>query len=224
MKTPTIPFVSFPKISRWSRDVIVTEKIDGTNAQIYIPEPGRCECGHDTTLHPGGGECSAVESGLQMQAERCGCLAFKNEVSIFAGSRNQWITPEKDNMGFARWVENNKTELLKLGPGSHFGEWWGPGIQRGYGLKEKKFSLFNVHRWGDGGKDVRPACCDVVPVLWRGPMDALDVPQIMTKLDYTGSIASPGFMRPEGIVIFCTAGGQLFKKTFEKDEGKEKNS
>lgn len=31
-------FQEFPKMGRWSRDVIVTEKIDGTNAQILIAE------------------------------------------------------------------------------------------------------------------------------------------------------------------------------------------
>ena len=29
-------FMGFPKIARYSREVIVTEKIDGTNACIYI--------------------------------------------------------------------------------------------------------------------------------------------------------------------------------------------
>ena len=41
----------------------------------------------------------------------------------------------------------------------------------------------------------------------------------MAKLKETGSIASPGFMNPEGVVIFHTGKVQvLFKKTFEKDE------
>lgn len=195
MSIPTIPFVEFPKISRWSREVIVTEKIDGTNAQIYI----------DETME-----------------------------NIYAGSRNKWITPTDDNMGFAKWVQAHKEELLKLGPGSHFGEWWGLGIQRSYGLKEKKFSLFNVSRWSD--QATRPACCDVVPTLFRGQMDELARPfllddkgrqwtdemtgleRIIENLRTKGSVAAPGFMRPEGVVIFCTAGGQLFKKTLEKDE------
>src|SRR5436305_1822690 len=65
---------------------------------------------------------------------------------VMAGSRTRWITPENDNFGFAKWVEANKSELMKLGVGHHFGEWWGSGIQRGYGLTkgEKRFSLFNV--------------------------------------------------------------------------------
>jgi len=185
MEKPNITFVEFPKISRWSRDVIVTEKIDGTNAQVYIDDL-----------------CT----------------------SIHAGSRNRWISTEDDNAGFAKWVEANREELLKLGPGSHFGEWWGQGIQRNYWLKEKRFSLFNVHRWD---VPTRPACCGVVPTLFKGNMndlvkeaypDATGIEVIMSILERDGSIAAPGFMKPEGIVIFCTAGGQLFKKTIDKDE------
>jgi len=33
-------FLKFPKMARYSRECIVTEKIDGTNAQIYITEDG----------------------------------------------------------------------------------------------------------------------------------------------------------------------------------------
>jgi hypothetical protein len=174
---PDIPFVEFPKISRYSREVVVTEKIDGTNAQVYVDEA---------------------------MAE------------VFAGSRSQWIGPDGDNFGFARWVAEHKEELLRLGPGSHFGEWWGAGIQRRYDLKEKRFSLFNVHRWSDD--TTRPACCGVVPVLWRGPFDQLDVEQILAKLKEGGSVASPGFMKPEGIVVFHTAAQWMLKKTIEKDD------
>ena len=177
MDKPNIEFINFNKISRWSREVIVTEKIDGTNSQIYIDDTG---------------------------------------TQIYAGSRNRWITPQDDNYGFAGWVERNKEELLKLGPGSHFGEWWGSGIQRNYGLKEKRFSLFNVSRWGE--EATRPKCCGVVPTLWRGNMDDLDADVLINLLRVEGSKAAPGFMKPEGIVIFCVAGGQLFKKTVEKDD------
>jgi hypothetical protein len=171
---PEIPFVGFPKISRFAREVIVTEKIDGTNAQIYV----------DDTM-----------------------------TNIYAGSRSQWITPDADNFGFARWVDEHTEELLKLGPGSHFGEWWGAGIQRRYGLTDKRFSLFNVSRWAEE----RPTCCGVVPVLWRGPFEELRVDQLITTLSTNGSVAAPGFMKPEGIVIFHVPSDTLFKKTIEKD-------
>jgi|WetSurMetagenome_2_1015567.scaffolds.fasta_scaffold273693_2 hypothetical protein len=174
---PNIPFVEFPKIARYSREVVVTEKIDGTNGQVYVNE---------------------------------------TMTDLWAGSRSQWITPEADNFGFARWVAENRDELLKLGPGSHFGEWWGAGIQRKYGLQEKRFSLFNTHRWSD--PETRPACCGVVPVLWRGPFNQLDANAVLAGLVEKGSVAAPGFMKPEGIVIFHTAAQWLLKKTIEKDD------
>jgi RNA ligase len=174
---PDIPFVEFPKIARYSREVVVTEKIDGTNGQIYITDAMN---------------------------------------QVFAGSRSRWIDSDNDNFGFARWVAEHKEELLKLGPGSHFGEWWGLGIQRRYDLKERRFSLFNTYRWSDAM--MRPACCDVVPILWQGPCDKLDASAILGKLKDSGSIAAPGFMQPEGIVIFHTAAQWLLKKTIEKDD------
>ena len=167
-------FNEFPKIARLSRECIITEKIDGTNGQIYIGEDGE----------------------------------------FLVGSRTRWITPENDNFGFARWAYDNKDDLMALGPGRHFGEWWGQGIQRGYALKEKRFSLFNVTRW----TEAHPPCCDVVPVLWRGIFETDAVLMCLRDLIETGSVASPGFMRPEGVVVYHVAANMCFKKTIEKDE------
>jgi hypothetical protein len=167
---PAIPFIEFPKIARLSREIIVTEKLDGTNAQIYIPDRPICFCGHADVDH----EMNVAY--LNRPCKICiggfTCTGYNQvEQQIFAGSRTKWITPEDDNKGFARWVEVNREKLLKLGPGSHFGEWWGSGIARGYGLTkgEKRFSLFNVSRWGPGGMDetLKPECCSVVPTLGR---------------------------------------------------------
>ena len=183
-----IEFKPFNKIARLSRECIVTEKIDGTNAQICITEDGE----------------------------------------FLVGSRSRWITPENDNFGFARWAYENKDELLKLGVGSHFGEWWGSGIQRGYGLVkgDKRFSLFNVGRWVkfNGNPELKdkqeycPDCCDVVPILYEGIFDTLIINGALLTLKEKGSLASPNFMKPEGVVIYHTASRSLFKKTIEKDE------
>lgn len=169
-------FVKFPKMARWSRDVLITEKIDGTSAQIYILDDG---------------------------------------VTMFTGSRTRWVTPESDNHGFARWCQERKDELLKLGPGRHFGEWWGAGIQRRYGMKEKVFSLFNSLRWTD---DVCPDCCRVVPILYHGPNVNGAIAGALDDLEMNGSKAAPGFMDPEGIVIYHIAAGVGFKKTIKGDE------
>lgn len=169
-----IDFIPFPKIARLNREVIVTEKIDGTNACVYVSEDG----------------------------------------GIIAGSRSRWIVPEDDNFGFARWVAEHAAELVTLGPGTHHGEWWGSGIQRKYGLTEKRFSLFNTSKWGEA----RPACCHVVPVLATGTNMRACVEDALAILRDGGSRAAPGFMKPEGVVAWHTAARTFFKVTLERDE------
>ena len=171
----TPEFRPFPKIPRLYRECVITEKIDGTNAQIHITESGE----------------------------------------IFAGSRNGWITPEKDNFGFAAWVRDNYVGLSALGVGVHFGEWFGAKIQRGYGLTDRRFALFNVGKWNAGNV---PSCCCVVPVLYEGIFSDNAVHDVLGRLQMSGSAIAPGYASPEGIIIFHKASGQLFKKTIEKDE------
>ena len=171
-------FIEFPKIARLNRECCVTEKIDGTNAQVHITEDGR----------------------------------------VIAGSRNRIVTLSDDNYGFAAWVAKNEEELRKLGPGRHYGEWWGAGIQRRYGLTgaDKRFSLFNVRRWSDDS--VRPACCGLVPILYTGPFLTNAIVGCIEDLRVNGSRAAPGFMKPEGVIIWHDAARVMFKATLEKDE------
>src|SRR5262245_45580571 len=107
-------FEPFPKISRLSKKAIVTEKIDGTNAQIFI---GNGFDEHENQEQ--GGEL------LYAWNDKLDC-----RLVLFAGSRNRWLrtSARDDNFGFAKWVKDNAEELIKLGPGRHFGEWWGKGI------------------------------------------------------------------------------------------------
>jgi len=169
-------FTAFRKIPRWKRTIVVSEKIDGTNAQLFFDEAGR----------------------------------------MFTGSRNRWITPAKDNAGFSRWAYEHEEELRALGQGHHFGEWYGLGIQRGYGLKEKRFALFNSSRWT--AENPPPACCQVVPVLYDGVMSEERINACVDSLRASGSVIAPGFDKPEGIVIYHVASGTMHKRTLENDE------
>jgi hypothetical protein len=193
-----VAFQGFPKISRYNREVIVTEKIDGTNAQIYIEDVPESEYTPLTGIY--------ADDGF-------GADGFVRVMR--AGSRNRWLSTSSDNFGFCNWVFSHAECFMQLGPGRHFGEWWGNGIQRGYGLPtgERRFSLFNVSRWGDH----RPMFCSVVPVLWRGLFEDFCIEDVMEDLRLGGSSASPGFNNPEGIVVYHTAANTLFKKTFESD-------
>jgi hypothetical protein len=47
----SVSFAEFPKMARLSRECIITEKIDGTNAQILITEEGEIYAGSRTRLN-----------------------------------------------------------------------------------------------------------------------------------------------------------------------------
>ena len=172
--------------------MVVTEKIDGTNAQIYI-------CKSE--------ECSTPEYILDQ----------RDGLVLLAGSRTRFLTPAADNFGFAAWVSQNTECLFKLGEGRHFGEWWGKGVQRGYGIEGRKFSLFNVSKWNE---ETKPECCSVVPTLYTGLFSVDKCDEILCDLQTKGSVAAPGFMNPEGIIAFHVAANIGFKKTIGNDGAK----
>lgn len=168
-------FQEWPSIARLSREMVITEKLDGSNSSICVTEAG----------------------------------------NVYAGSRSRWITPEDDNFGFARWVKEHEIGLAaELGVGLHFGEWWGKGIQRGYGLQEKRFSLFNTTRW----KDQVLSFCHVVPILYEGIFDTQIIDDVLESLRREGSSAAPSFMSAEGVVIFHTKSNTMYKKTLDKND------
>lgn len=127
------------------------------------------------------------------------CIVVSPEGVVSAQSRTRVITPGSDNYGFARWVAQNAVQLAQLGPGYHFGEWWGAGIQRRYGLAEKRFSAF----WGPG----LPGLVGQVPVMYEGEFSDVVLRACLHELAQNGSVACPGFDRPEGVVVSWAYGG-----------------
>jgi hypothetical protein len=199
-------FQAFPKIPRLRRDVVITEKIDGTNACIVIHKIVEPEPVPD-------GSVALVNTGEAM-------------FTVQAQSRNRLINPYDDNAGFARFVYDNAEPLAsRLGDGYHYGEWYGQKIARNYGLKEKRFALFNTKRWGflpcNTVTDTEwPELPQVfrVPILSSGVLSDELIDHALTHLRQHGSMAVPGFQKPEGIVVFHTASGQLYKVLLEGDE------
>lgn len=189
-----VEFEKFPKIQRLKGiRLVITEKIDGTNAQVYVPQ--------------------------------------NPEEPIQVGSRNRWITPGKstDNYGFAEWALEREAMLRRLGPGRHFGEWWGLGIgPRGH-KTPRKWSLFNALRYlDDNGKSYLPEPLSdlgvgVVPILYNGEFSMDAVEAAKEKLRTGGSLADPGHMNPEGIVCKVLGGGSepiVWKFCFENNDSK----
>jgi hypothetical protein len=208
-----VEFTPFAKVARLNRDITITEKIDGTNGAIVIT---------DDELLANWETGQFMGDGITVNVDGKAWL-------VYAQSRKRIITPKMDNHGFAKWVWDNSEKLAHiLGPGVHFGEWWGHGIQRGYGQEIKRFSLFNTSRWNDEtlGKQegwlLEPIGLGVVPVLYEGPFNREDIlppwDDALGDLRMFGSVASPGFMRPEGVVIYHHAANTMFKITLENDE------
>jgi hypothetical protein len=180
-------FAGFPKIPRWRRQWVATEKIDGTNASVWIDVPGA-------------------------------------PASFVAASRHRFLTLDEDNHRFAAWAHANEAVLRNhLGPGRHYGEWFGAGIQRKYGLTDKRFALFNrkLFAWLER-EDVPPehplkACgVTVVPELFSGDDPALVFEAAQRVLIEQGSVAVPGFLEPEGLVM-RHMDGAMFKWTLGGD-------
>jgi hypothetical protein len=81
-------FQAFPKIARLARECVVSEKIDGTNGQVYISH-------HSPELLKTLPPPVATFQGDDYFA--------MDVVSVWAGSRSRWLQPGKsnDNFGFA---------------------------------------------------------------------------------------------------------------------------
>lgn len=135
-------------------------------------------------------------------------------MQLLVGSRTRWIVPGDDNYGFAQFVYDNKQAFIeKLGQGQHFGEWAGPGINSGEGLKEKTFVLFDFWRYDPANL---PPQTVLVPVLYKGKFDLAQVKIAMDDLKTNGSKLAPGFMRPEGVVMQIK--GTRYKEVFAAEE------
>ena len=139
IKIPEETVAISPSIQRFSSETAyVTEKIDGTNGVIYVPK--------DPAL------------------------------PVLAGSRERWLThadgepptKQEDNFGFGVWVHERREELRRLGPGYHYGEFHGAGIQRNYDLPDKRWASFEYWR-----KDLNITGVCVVPVLYEGAADTI---------------------------------------------------
>lgn len=211
LSPPLLEFEGFPKIPRLAKlTTVITEKLDGTNGAVGIMAVTPAMAGHRDLSHP----------AVTHVTEEDGTDEPTSWI-VYAQSRKRLISPEDDNYGFATWVHDNAPTLVAdLGPGLHFGEWWGNGIQRGYGQRLKFFSLFNTGRWFnvyESGIFTTPNL-RVVPLLEVHQFDPQTIEDTLEDLMEHGSYAAP-FMNPEGIVIFMPGSNIMFKKT-ERDTPK----
>jgi len=202
-------FRSWGKTPRLFRDIVITEKIDGTNSAVIFEDVSLM----DVDLIPSD---ELIVRGPYLY-------------QVGAQSKNRLIYPGKttDHYGFAAWVKENREILFDtLGVGHHFGEWWGKGIQKRYGnLNYRVFSLFNTKKHRDTFLRTRFNDMDVmvesVPVLYEGEFSEEAIHEVAKELLKNGSVAAPFAPNVEGIVVYHTQSDQVYKFTFDnQDKGK----
>lgn len=191
-------FERFSKLTRLFRGIIVTEKIDGTNACIkFIP-----------TFN------SDKPWTLVVQSRNRIIVPGKKENDNFGFAT--WAHANADRL------------FEHLGYGRHYGEWFGSGISSNrYNIDYRGFVIFDSDLWAcQPGLDTRQIMPDGsflghTPVLYRGMNSESAVMAAATELRQNGSKMIPGCMRPEGIVIHHLPSKSSTKFTFDnEDKGK----
>ena len=174
----TVP--AWPRPAEFNAPFLISEKIDGTHVALAVTEI-------DAATAVPKGAVSVTVSGKRWM--------------LRAASRLRWLTDERDNFGFRAWAREHAAALVGLGPGLHRGEWYGQGIQRAYGLGERRWALFDAERWTKLPEGL-PEAVEVVPVLARVPgphlIEAVDT--ALRTLQGAGSLAVFG-QQAEGLVI-----------------------
>jgi hypothetical protein len=213
-------FKKWEKIPRLANEKMhVSEKVDGSNACVVI-----------LPFEP---EYDIFEASEQFALVTVDGVHYK----VAAQSRTRFLFDEKnrDNFNFARWVFGNAEKLVRiLGYGRHYGEWWGSGIQRGYGLVngDRRFSLFDTRRWGidSEGRDSifeRPEEetvreLGVVPELYSGPVDLGKINEVLEELDTNGSRVVSSYQKAEGVIVNFSL-SRVSYKAFIDDDGMPKS-
>lgn len=144
--------------------------------------------------------------------------------TVLAGSRSRWLvddgTRSWDNHGFGTWVKENEEKLLNLPEGFHYGEWYGRGINRNYGLKDRRFMLFNLERYVNLFNELDlPTALEPETVIafLTGDEDLHDqLKCIRESLQENGSLHVPGFMKTEGIILRFRLSAKVYKEVWDK--------
>ena len=121
----------------------------------------------------------------------------------------------KGDLLFQPVMENARDQGLLLSKGGFFFD---------DGGEDKRFSLFNTTVWGPiikareiAGLPI-PLGLGVVPVMYEGKFLTREVEDQIFRLRTFGSLCAPGFMDPEGVVVYHDAAKAFFKVTVKDDE------
>lgn len=117
---------------------------------------------------------------------------------IIAQSRNNIITPESDNHGFAKWADDNKDYFSRLANSQHttiYGEWGGAGIQSGTSFSQVDHKVFVVFAIQYGGVAGKAAQLDINPVTIEQRLG--NRPDNVYVLPFYGQVFAANYINPD---------------------------
>ena len=255
------PFVEWPKIARLNRDIVITEKIDGTNAAIGIV-PIQGVDGSDvfkvyaqsrtriiTVGNDNFGFAQWVETHREALIKALGPGLHIGEWWGVGIGRHYNLSERRFSLfNTARWSRPEGQAALEVAraegaaiyvvPTLYVGPWTGI-----FGYKDGDTGewLTAPQNWDvfDAEAAKHKAMRDEIYRRVREVGDQVEGDEIIEQLDAAlrfnprprfapnfimewlkrvGSQAAPGFMNPEGIVVFHRVSGTILKATAEHDE------
>ena len=215
-------FTPFPKISRLNREIVITEKLDGTNAainiELYLGTYIVTAQSRNRIITPGSDNYGFARWVKQHEAALVALLGeglhfgewwglgigrnydlSERRFSLFNTAK--WGTPEVEAQFAA--ARANGLAIYSV-PVLYTGPWTGVfGFTDGATGEFLKLDADQKWPEVEGEANPRPRFAPNFILEW---------------LKRNGSFAVPGFKSPEGIVIFHKASGTMFKVTTERDE------
>ncbi|MEO8706443.1 MAG: RNA ligase family protein, partial [Kofleriaceae bacterium] len=138
-----------------------------------------------THLNEQGQPFPTVEYRAKIKLHGTNCAVQITDAGPVAQSRNLILTPEADHKGFAKWAASRADYWSTVATGLVvFGEWCGPGVEKGMAISQAKTKLFCVFAIREGDRMIvepselealLPARPDDVHVLpWEGEPVTID--------------------------------------------------
>jgi len=185
-----LTFEPFEKLGRMNRGCTITEKIDGTNAQVCFDEEGNMLVGSRKREifpegHMGRQGCDNAGFAQWAYANREALFEFLGQGRHFG----EWCGG-KIQRGYG--VEAKSFLLFNV---NRFGD----------GRQEIP-------------EELKEAGLGCVPVLYQGEFTSDAVSNTMNDLKKTGSSFIKGYMNPEGVVVYHQAIKKMFKVTYDYDK------
>jgi hypothetical protein len=122
-----------------------------------------------------------VEYRAKVKLHGSNCAVQITDGGLFAQSRTSLLTPESDYKGFATWMHAHDSYFAQLSRGIVvFGEWCGPGVEKGMAISQAKRKVFAVFAVQAGDRIVYD------PDEVRGLVPATGAPEDLFVLPWEG--------------------------------------